>query len=460
MSSSSDAEIVAGANAPKQQPPGPSPWMLPVGLWKSRKSLLRPFVDLQRQYGNFVQFGAEWRLGFLVNEPEYIREVLVTQAAHFEKDRALKLAKQVLGEGLLTSEGAFNRRQRKLVAPAFHRQRIAGYAEVMFRYAAATSARWRDGQALDMDLEMMRMTLGIVSKTLFDANVEDETDEISEAMDVVMKFFPRVANPLALFFLYMPFPSNFRFFAARRRLNETILRIIQERRAQGTDRGDLLSMLLAAQDEDDGSVMSDRQVRDEALTLFLAGHETTANALTWAFYLLSQHPECEARLHAELDTVNLETGDAMALFPQLPYTKQVISETLRLYPPAHLLARLALKDITLGPYTVPKDATIVMSPYIMHRDARFWPEPERFDPDRWLPEREATRPKFSYFPFGGGPRTCVGEQFAWMEAVLCLARLAKDWRARLAPGHPVDVHPLITLRPRHGMAMHLEKRQT
>jgi cytochrome P450 len=304
----------------------------------------------------------------------------------------------------------------------------------------------------------MRLTLAIVAKTLFDADVNDNADEIGKSMEVLMTNFPRVANPLVRLTLMLPLKANREIFDAKDRLDNVIYRLIHERRATGRDHGDLLSMLLAAQDEDDGTGMTDLQVRDESITLFLAGHETTANVLAWAFYLLSQNPEAEARLHEEVDAV-LQGGEgAMALFPKLPYTRYVIAETMRLYPPAHTLARLLMKDMNLGGYAIEKGATICFCPYIMHRDPRYWPEPERFDPMRWTPEEEEKRPKFTYFPFGGGPRTCIGEQFAWLEGVLALARLAKDWRAALVPGHPIDTYPLITLRPRHGIAMTLHRR--
>lgn len=460
MSTSNEAPMKVPPAATGLRPPGPSDWMFPIGVMRARKNLLNAFVELHQEYGNFSRFGIPYRRAYFINEPEYIREVLVSSAPLFEKDRALKLTKIVLGNGLLTNEGASHRRQRKLAAPAFHRQRIASYAESMLSLAGEASARWQDGTQLDMDKEMMRLTLAIVAKTLFDASVDHDAGEIGASMAVLMENFPRVANPLVRLTLHLPLRANREIFAARDHLDTIIYRLIRERRASGKDHGDLLSMLLASQDEDDGTGMTDEQVRDEAITLFLAGHETTANVLTWAFYLLSQNPEAEAKLHEEVDQVLSEPGEsAMALFGKLVYTRRVISETLRLFPPAHTLARELQEDMTLGPYRIEKGATIVFCPYIMHRDARYWPEPERFDPDRWTPEEEEKRPKFAFFPFGGGPRICIGEQFAWMEGVLALARLARDWRAKLVPGHPVDTFPLITLRPRHGMAMTLHRRR-
>jgi cytochrome P450 len=257
----------------------------------------------------------------------------------------------------------------------------------------------------------------------------------------------------------LPLPSVRRFNSARDTLDRTIYRMIAERRRSGEDKGDLLSMLLMATDtEGDGSGMSDLQLRDEALTIFLAGHETTANALTWSWYLLSQHPDVEARLHEEIDSVLNGRAPSYGDMPALPYTRMVFAESMRLYPPAWAIGRRALHPFDARGFIIPKRSVVIMSQYIVHRDARFFPEPERFDPDRWKPEAVAVRPKFSYFPFGGGNRVCIGEQFAWMEGVLLIAALAQKWRMRLVPGHPVEVQPLITLRPKHGMRMTLEKR--
>ena len=458
MSSSAEVVDKTAAVLRAADVPGPSAWLFPLGVLRARKNLLRAFTEMHRQWGNFVRFGVPYRRAYFINEPELIREVLVSSAPMFEKDRALKLTKIVLGEGLLTNEGASHRRQRKLAAPAFHKQRIASYAETMLHLSGVTAARWEDGARVDMDQEMMKLTLAIVAKTLFDADVNDKADDIGHAMEVLMTNFPRVANPFVRLTLMLPLKANKEIFDAKDRIDAVIYRLIGERRATGRDHGDLLSMLLAAQDEDDGTGMTDTQVRDEAITLFLAGHETTANVLAWAFYLLSQNPEAEARLHEEVDRAQFDGQPAMSLFMQLPYTRQVIAETMRLYPPAHTLARLLTKDMVLGGYALEKGATICFCPYIMHRDERYWPEPERFDPGRWTPEEEEKRPKFTYFPFGGGPRTCIGEQFAWMEGVLALARLAKEWRATLVPGHPIDTYPLITLRPRHGIGMTLHRR--
>jgi cytochrome P450 len=419
-------------------------------------------AHLARTYGDVVHFRIANVHAYLLNHPDYIKEVLVTNHRNFVKSRGLVRTKILLGEGLLTSEGDFHLRQRRLVQPAFHRKRIAAYADVMTDHAARASERWatlEPDAAVDMSHEMMRLTLAIVGKTLFDADVENEADEIGQAMDTAMAYFPRLMLPFSEAIERMPIPAMRRLQDSLDRLNATVYRIINERRASGEDRGDLLSMLLLAQDEEgDTGGMTDKQVRDEAMTLFLAGHETTANAMTWTWYLLSQHPEVEAKLHAELDAVLNGHLPTMEDLERLPYTRMVLSESMRLYPPAWVVARRTLNDFEIGGYYIPANSVVFMSQYVMHRDPRYYDEPDRFDPERWASESQTERPKFAYFPFGGGPRLCIGESFAWMEGTLLLAALAQTWRARLVPGQAVELLPLITLRPKDGISMTLERR--
>jgi cytochrome P450 len=411
-----------------------------------------------REYGDIVHF----RLGpdhmYLLNHPDTIKDLLVTDSRKFHKGRALKRANTLLGNGLLTSEDEFHLRQRRLVQPAFHRQRLASYASVMADYAARTGERWQDGETVDVHQQMMRLTLAIVGKTLFDADVESEAEEIGEALTKAMQLFGRRLSAFGPLLDRLPLSINRRAAEARGRLDATIYRIIAEHRGS-TDRGDLLSMLLQAQDTD-GSAMTDRQVRDESMTLFLAGHETTANALTYMWHLLGHHPEAEARLHQEVDAV---LGDRLPTFddlPRLPYTRRVMAEAMRLYPPVWVVGRMALVDYPIGDYAVPAGAGILVSQWVMHHDPRYYPDPYRFDPDRWSPEAEASRPKFSYFPFSAGPRMCIGDQFAWTEGILVLATLARHWQLRPVPGFRLELRPLITLRPGNGLPMTLQRRRS
>ncbi len=418
-----------------------------------------PFlVESAQKYGDIVFFKVGNERIYLFNHPDLIRDVLVTNQKNFIKSRALVRAKKVLGEGLLTSESEFHLRQRRLAQPAFHRDRISAYGRSMVEYADRTRSRWSDGRALDVHDEMMKLTLAIVAKTLFSADVENEAAEIGEALTTTFKAFNIGILPFSELLEKLPLPYIKRFEAARARLDATVYRIIDERRATGEDKGDLLSMLLLAQDtEGDGGGMTDTQVRDEAMTIFLAGHETTANALSWTWYLLSQHPEIEARFHREVEALGdrLPRPDDLA---NLPYTRMIFAEAMRLYPPAWAVGRRALNDFEAGGYHIPARSMVLMSQYIMHRDPRFHPEPERFDPERWLPEVAATRPKFSYFPFGGGTRICIGEQFAWMEGILILATIAQKWKLRYLGSAPPPVEPRITLRPGGSLDMRVERR--
>ncbi|HEX7313583.1 MAG TPA: cytochrome P450 [Pyrinomonadaceae bacterium] len=441
--------------------PGPRAYW-PVGhVVQFRRDPLALLTRVAREYGDVARFNAATQTVYLLNHPDYIKDVLVTNHARFMKGRALQRAKRLLGEGLLTSEGDFWRRQRRLAQPAFHKQRIGGYAATMVEYAGQAAARWRDGETLDVSAEMMRLTLNVVGKTLFDADVESDADEVGAALSEVMSLFGYLMLPFSEVLEKLPLPPRRRFERARARLDAVIYRIIEERRREGLDRGDLLSTLLHAVDEEgDRTGMTDEQLRDEVMTIFLAGHETTANALAWTWYLLSQNPEAEAKLHDELDEVLKDRPPTADDYPRLRYTEMVVAESMRLYPPAWAVGRLALEDHEVGGYRIPRGSLVLVSQYVMHRDPRFWSEPERFDPERFTPEAKSARPQFAYFPFGGGQRRCVGEGFAWMEAVLILAALARRWRLRLAPGAEVRTEPRITLRPAGGIPMKAVNRES
>jgi cytochrome P450 len=431
-----------------------------------RKNAPEFLLSVARRYGDIAHMRLGPQHAYVISNPEWIRDILVTHQSNFTKSRMLERAKVLLGEGLLTSEAEFHKRQRRLVQPAFHRDRLIGYGAAMVECAAACRDRWTTGAQFDVSREMNRLTLAIVARTLFSAEVSSEADEIGSALTAVLGLFDMVLMPFSEWIEKLPLPSVRRFEKARDRLDQTIYGMIAERRASGEDKGDLLSMLLLAQDEEaDGRGMSgseysmtDKQVRDEALTLFLAGHETTANALTWTWYLLSQNPEAEARFHAEIDRVLGGRLPSFEDLPQLKYVEMVFAESMRLFPPAWGIGRRPIQDYRVGDFEVPARSVTLLSPYVVHRDPRWFPEPEKFDPDRFLPENVAGRPKFSYFPFGGGARVCIGERFAWMEGVLLLATLGARWKLKLVPGHRVETRALITLRAKYGMEMVVEGR--
>src|SRR4051812_28449219 len=446
-------------SAVRTSPPGPKPRWLGGNLAAFRRDRLGFLTECARTYGDVVALRFGPRRMMVVNHPDLVEEVLVANNRHYIKHFALRMTEQTLGNGLLTSEGDFWRRQRRLAQPAFHRERIAAHAEVMVAFTERMLESWADGQVRDVQDDMMRVTLEIVAKTLFDADVSDDTADASEAMETLMRCFTARINKLIRLPERFPTPVNLRLRRAARRLDTIIYEIIARRRASGEDRGDLLSMLLDAQDDDDGARMTDRQLRDEAMTLFMAGHETTANTLTWAWYLLAQHPEAEARLHAELDEVLGGRAPTLADLPRLPYAEHVITETLRLYPTVWILGREAIEPAEVGGYRVPVGTTVYMSQWVVHRDARFFDAPESFRPGRWADGLAKRIPRYAYFPFGGGPRICIGNSFAMMESVLLLATIARRFRLSLAPGAAVKLMPTMTLRADGGIRMTVSGRR-
>ncbi|HWF85100.1 MAG TPA: cytochrome P450 [Vicinamibacterales bacterium] len=440
-------------------PPGPKPSLFSGLVYRPGRNPLEFFTNIARTYGDLahVRLGREHL--FIVSDPHLIKEVLVTHNRNFTKSRGLERTKRLLGEGLLTSEGAVHLRQRRLMQPAFHRERITNYAATMIAYAERLRDSWTDGATVDVAREMSRLTLSVVGKTLFDTDVQSQAREVGDALTGVMESFWTLMLPFSKAIERLPLPHLRRSRQARARLDAIIYGLIRERRASGADRGDLLSMLLLAQDEEDeGRRMTDVQVRDEAMTIFLAGHETTANALMWTWYLLSQAPTAERALHAEIDRVLHGRRPTMADMPALPYVERVVTESMRLYPPAWIIGRRAIEPHPLNGYMAPARSIIIMSPWIVHRDARYYAQPERFDPDRWTPELKASIPPFAYFPFGAGPRRCIGESFAWMELMLTVATLAQRWRFELVSNHPVVPQPLVTLRAKYGMKMIAHRR--
>jgi cytochrome P450 len=434
---------------PSKLPPGPSPESWTASFKDYSRDPLGYMPKLVRDYGDIVTMRYYNFRVYFVSHPDYIEQVLVTHNRKFIKGRILRKNKQLFGNGLLTSEGDFWLRQRRLAQPAFHRTRVASYADTMVRYAERLQAEWKGGEERDIHADMMRLTLQIVAKTLFDADVDREARKVGLALEAIMELNSDFRK-LILTPKWLPTPRNIRATIATRRLDKIIFRFIEERRVSGKDSGDLLSMLLAARD-DDGSRMTDRQLRDEAITIFLAGHETTANALSWTWMLLSQNPAVEAKLHAELDAVLARRTPALDDLPSLRYTGHVITESMRLYPPAWGMARIAIEDVEIGGYPIPKGCGVSLAQWVVHRDPRWFDAPEEFRPERWDGDLMKRLPRFAYFPFGGGPRQCIGNNFAVMEATLLLATIAQRFRIRLVEGRPLVPMPSITLRPRSGV---------
>lgn len=438
--------------------PGPKglPWLGSVlPAWKDPVSL---FMQSHREFGDVVRFKFGPYDYYLVNDPDVIRHVLVDGAKTYTKSRNYLGLKLVLGDGLLTSEGDFWRRQRKLAQPAFHRESMEGFANQMSTATRDMLTRWN---AEDADArgpfcalsEMMRLTFRIVGLTLFSTDVDAEAKEVGQAMTVAMHHANDWAEALWNFPAWVPTPKNLRFKTAMKTLDSVVYRIIEARRAEPTQHKDLLGMLMAAVDESGEGGMTDKQLRDEVITLVLAGHETTANLLAWTFYLLSSRPEIVEKIREEARRVLGDRDPSLADVPKLAYTKMVLEEVLRLYPPAWAFERQSTTVDKLGAYDIKKGAIIGVSPYVLHRHPKYWENPEEFDPMRFTPEKAAARSRYSYLPFGGGPRMCIGNAFAMMEAQIILAMIARDYSLTVDPSHPVSIDPRITLRPRHGIRM-------
>jgi cytochrome P450 len=418
------------------------------------------FTELARRYGPLAHWQVLGAHFYFVAEPALIEELLVTKNRDYSKGPGTLRLKRILGEGLLTSEQPLHLRVRRMLQPAFHRERIARYGVRMVAETKAHLESWHDGAAMEIDREMMRLTLAIAAETLFGANVEAEAETVRNAIYEIMVAYPSSQSVVGELLDQFPFlPIVRRFNTARDRLDRIIFELIEARRAQSDDtHDDLLAMLLDARD-DDGAPMSDVQIRDEAMTIFLAGHETTANALAWTWYLLARHPNVEARLHAELDDVLGAREPSVADLPQLRYTRDVFAETMRLYPPAWAVSRRAIRATTLGDWTIPSGAVMFASQNTTHRDPHWWLQPDAYRPERWASETAAL-PKFAYFPFGGGNRLCIGEPFAWMEGTLVLATIARAWRFRLVdPNIQVATDPLVTLRPKTAIRVRAEHRE-
>ena len=438
-------------------PPGPPGNLVQGHQPEFRRDPLSFLTKTAREYGDLatIRFGPVRVV--LASHPDYVESVLVTNARIFHKGPALRRNPVLLGNGLLTSEGEEWRRQRRLIQPAFSRQRVVTYGEVMAAYARRTVAAWADGETRDIHSEMMRLTLAIVAKTLFDADVERDSQRVGVALQAALQAFNRQSTNVYTIPLWIPTRSNLQLRRARLDLDSIIFRFINARRSSTDDRGDLLSILLSARDED-SRPMPMKQLRDEVMTLFLAGHETTAIALSWTFYLLSLNPAVEARLVAELETVLDGKAPTPADLPRLPYLEATVDESLRIYPPAWVVARQSTAPFELGGYQFPERTVVLTSQWVSHRDPRYFHEPEAFRPERWLEGLARQIPKYAYYPFGGGPRMCIGNTFARMEAALVLATVIQSFHLELVPDQTIVPQPSITLRPRHGIKMVLRRR--
>ncbi len=441
-------------------PPGPKGRFLLGSLVEMSRDWLGFYRRCADEYGDVVRIHLAHVPVYLLIHPRDIETVLVTKAANFTKSADYRALARVLGRGLLTSEGDFWQRQRGLIQPAFHRQNILTYASVMTGAAGRMLESWKDQGERNLHEDMMRVTLEIVGQCLYGAEVSGAAERVGKAMEVVTERFVTNASQALLFPFDIPVFFAPREWRAIRELNEIIGGIIRERRSSHQQREDLLDMLLRARDAE-GKPMSDAQLRDEVMTLFLAGHETTAIALSWACYLIAQNPQIEAKLADELMTVLGERVPTPEDLPRLRYTEMVLKETLRLYPAVWGIGRRAIAECELGGYRVPPGSNIFILQWRTQRDARFFPDPERFDPERWRedPVRSGKIPRFAYFPFGGGPRVCVGASFAMMEATLLLAMIQQNYHLELVPDHPIEIFASVTLRPKHGVRVIAKRRR-
>lgn len=441
-----------------RRPPGPKPSFLIGNLPLAGPAPLETFSLWAAQYGDIFYYRAAWLHVYFLNRPDLIEYVLVRNPQNFLKDRVIQNSRWLLGAGLLTAEGDYWKQQRRLIQPAFSRERIASYSQCMASAAEQMLAGWTPGAVVNIHEEMMRLTLRVVMGALFELE-NTGTETISRSLNTVMQNNIGARLIFPPFFRYLPIAGMKEVRHAVSEMNAAVYAIIRQRRQAGNQSGarDLLSILMNARD-DDGSRMSDEQLRDEVMTFLLAGHETTALALSWAFYLLSQSAENEAKLREEVGRMPADGCRGMSGMRALNFTEAIVKETMRLYPPAWSVARTAINGFELDGYHIPGGANVVMSQWILHRDARFFPEPEKFDPARWSRSECQNLPRFAYFPFGGGPRQCIGASFATTEAVLILATIARRYRLVRVDDAPVEAVPSLTLRPKGAITMRIEPR--
>jgi cytochrome P450 len=459
MSEPISAQAVLNGNGTRW-PPGPTGLPMYGIALKFLRDPLSTLEMLQRDYGDIVRLRVGNQSRILLNDPDLIEQVTVIQQAKFHKSTITKaVTGRLLGQGLLISEGDFWRRQRRLAQPAFQRSRINSYSATMVECADARAALWRDGETRDIAQEMMSLTLDIAVRTLFGTRLPGESEKVGDALGFLMRYSIRKARSPISIPESWPTPNNKRAIRESGFLDSMIYGIIDERKAEAdpSKHNDLLAMLMNAMD-DDGSQMTPTQLRDEAMTLFLAGHETTAITLAWTWYLLSENPQAAEKLHAELREVLGGRAPQVNDLTRLPYLLGVVNEVLRLYPAAYILARTSIAPFSIAGYDFPENTTVIMSQWLMHRDGRYFDEPLAFRPERWKDGLEDRLPKGAYFPFGDGPRRCIGQNFALMELALATAAVAQKFNFKLVPGHPVIPEPLVTLRPKHGVKMTIHKR--
>lgn len=425
---------------------------------KFKRNTLQTFVELARRHGDLVCFRGLWT-SFMLIDPRHVEYVLQTNSRNYRKGKNYKEVAASTGNGLLVSEGDVWRRQRRLAQPAFHHQRIASFAKIMTDSAEAMLKHWQPlaerGEFVEVDAEMLRLTLGIVGKALFSRDLSDEADTMSQSFEIIRKHTTDRIMSVVKFPANFPTLQNRRFRQAIANAEQIVYALIAERRCGKGNADDLLSLLMTARDEETGESLSDTELRDQALTIIGAGYETTTQALAWTWYLLAKHPEVENRLHAEISDVLGGRTPTFDDLPHLKYTLMVFQEAMRLYPPIWMMTRAAIKSDEIGGYRIPANSEILLLPYITHRHPKYWEKPEEFDPEHFLPEKVATRPRFAYFPFGGGPRQCIGNNFALMEAQLIIATVAQKYRLRLADERVIEPEASVTLRPRGSMRMKL-----
>jgi cytochrome P450 len=416
----------------------------------------QPFAllsDLSKSSAPIFVFRYAGEKVYYFNEPDLVKEVLVVNHAKLKKGRGLERAKRTFGNGLLTSEGDFHRQQRRIIQPVFNHRNLQAYAEPMVDRAAKLSASWNDRQQVNMSAAMTSLTLSIVCQTLFGSEIDSDTTRVRELLAQMTGAFPLLTGPFAGLLAKLGDPRIRKASAAREELHRVVRRLIEERRSSPDQKLDLLSLLFAAQDEETGNRMSAQQIEDEAMTIFLAGHETTANALAWTFYLLAQDQEFDRKLRLQLCGILGDKPPTVTQLSDLTLLDELVHESLRLYPPAWVIGRRATEDVRIGSTDIPRNSLLIVSPWAMHRSARFYANPAEMHPERWTDSFRKQLPKYAFFPFGGGPRQCIGEGFAWMELKLILAVLLRDWRVELVPGQGIRPKPAMTLRSNHPIQM-------